>query len=56
MCHSRSESSDVVRYQENCKNAVTIALPEVEKCTCIAVQKLLSMVNLQVVFISGYIY
>ncbi|KAM7500737.1 hypothetical protein LguiA_025151 [Lonicera macranthoides] len=44
MSHSRSERSDGVRYQENCKNAISMALPEVEKCTCIAIQKFLSMI------------
>lgn len=45
-----TETSDGVTYQENRKTAVAIALPEIEVCTSIAVQKLLLMVNLQVAF------
>lgn len=52
MCHVHPGSTDDLSYPENssteklenCNSAIAIAFPEVEKCTCTALQKLLLMI------------
>ena len=54
MCHVRCGTADDLLLSENsskdklesCRSAATIALPEIEKCLCTAMQKLLLMVHL----------
>lgn len=53
MCHVHPGNTDDLSHTENssterlknCNSAIAIALPEVEKCTCTALQKLLLLVN-----------